>query len=100
MKILQKLLLVTLITTALIILILEFSPINTPADSELTTVGYKYTVGEYNGRVAVFIYGEKTPKTILDCRIAGLPKSDAENLRKGIHVNDDEELQYLIEAFD
>ncbi|MBO5360107.1 MAG: BofC C-terminal domain-containing protein [Clostridia bacterium] len=70
------------------------------ADSELSTVGYKYTVSEYNGKVAVFVYGEQTPETILDCRIDSLPESDAQNLRKGIHINNDTELQSLIEAFD
>lgn len=83
-----------------IIVIFTTSSKRITADSELTTVGYKYTVSEYNGKVAVFVYGEQTPETILDCRIDSLPESDAQNLRKGIHINNDTELQSLIEAFD
>lgn len=82
------------------ILLLQSSAEKISADSETSTVGYKYTICEYEGKVAVFIYGEKTPETILNCRIEGLPKTDAENLRKGINVYNDSELQYLIEAFD
>lgn len=82
------------------ILLLQSSAEKISADSETSTVGYKYTICEYEGKVAVFIYGEKTPETILNCRIEGLPKTDAENLRRGINVYNDSELQYLIEAFD
>lgn len=82
------------------ILLLQGSAEKISADSETSTVGYKYTICEYEGKVAVFVYGEKTPETILNCRIEGLPKTDAENLRRGINVYNDSELQYLIEAFD
>ncbi len=100
LKFLQKSLPVVALSIVMILILFHGSSEKATADSETSTVGYKYTVCEYNGKVAVFIYGEKTPETILDCRIEGLPKTDAENLRRGIHVNNDTELQYLIEAFD
>ncbi|MBQ8027107.1 MAG: hypothetical protein IJ261_03215 [Clostridia bacterium] len=70
------------------------------ADSETSTVGYKYTICEYNGKVAVFSYGNSEPETVLDCMLNCLPESEIENIRNGIHVSDDLQLQQLIEAFD
>ncbi len=100
MKIQRKILLFTVLPIMTSILLLTNSSDIKTADSESSTVGYKYTICEYNGKVAVFVYGEKLPETILDCRVESLPDSDAESIRKGIHVNSDAELQYLIEAFD
>lgn len=100
LRIKQVILLLSAILISLSILLLQGSAEKITADSKTSAVGYKYTVCEYEGKVAVFIFGEKTPETILNCRIEGLPKTDAENLRKGINVYNDSELQYLIEAFD
>ena len=100
MKIKQKTLALTAVFVSLSLLLSFSSAQKISADSETSTVGYKYTVCEYNGKVAVFVYGEDTPQTILNCRIESLPKTDAENLRRGINVYNDSDLQYLIEAFD
>ncbi len=100
LKISHKLFYFIAVFISAIIMLLAVSSEKITADSELSTVGHKYTVSEYNGKVAIFVYGEKAPETILDCRIESLPESDAENLRKGIHVDNDTELQSLIEAFD
>ncbi len=100
MKIYRKIMIFMLLPIITTILLFTNSSDKETADSEPSTVGYKYTVCEYNGKVAVFVYGEKQPETVLDCRIESLPESDAENVRKGIHVINDSELQYLIEAFD
>lgn len=69
-------------------------------DSDTDTVGFMYTICEYNGNVAVFVYGENEPKVILDCKINSLPELDAANIRHGINIRTDDELQYFIEAFD
>lgn len=69
-------------------------------DSNEVTVGFRYTICEYNGNVAVYKYGGKEPQTILDCKINSLPEADAENIRQGINIRTDDELQQLIEAFD
>lgn len=100
MRLKQVILSFAAIFISFFILLLQSSAEKISADSETSTVGYKYTICEYEGKVAVFIYGEKTPETILNCRIEGLPKTDAENLQRGINVYNDSELQYLIEAFD
>lgn len=100
MKFLKKSIPITALLTVSVILLFQVSTEKITADSELSTVGYKYTVSEYNGKVAIFVYGENTPETILDCRIDALPESEAENLKTGIHVNNDSELQSLIEAYD
>lgn len=73
---------------------------NNKTDSETFAVGFKYTIREYNGKVAVFDYGQQKPKIILDSLTNSLPEEDAENIRRGINVRTDSELQYLIEAFD
>lgn len=100
MKVSYKLFSFIAVLISAIIVIFATSSKRITADSEISTVGYKYTVSEYNGKVAVFVYGEQTPETILDCRIDSLPESDVQNLRKGIHIINDTELQSLIEAFD
>ncbi len=66
----------------------------------VSTVGFKYTIREYNGKVAVFDYGKQKPKLILDSKTNSLPEAEAENIRRGIDIRTDAELQYLIEAFD
>ncbi len=69
-------------------------------DREKLTVGYQFTVKEYNGKVAVFDYGTATPVEILDCPLSSLPADEASKLKAGINVATETELQQLIEAFD
>ena len=70
------------------------------SDSENTTVGYKYTVKEYNGNVAVFSFGSTYPIEVLECPLKSLPDDEAKKLSAGIDVESEEELQQLIEAYD
>ncbi len=70
------------------------------SDSENTAVGYKYTVKEYNGNVAVFSFGSTYPIEVLECPLKSLPDNEAQRLTAGIDIQTDDELQQLIEAYD
>lgn len=70
------------------------------SDSELSAVGYKYTVKEYNGNVAVFSFGNTYPIEVLECPVNSLPDDEAQKLSVGIDIKTEEELQQLIEAYD
>ena len=57
-----------------------------------------YTVGAYNNRVAVFLYGESEPSQVLDeVFLRSLPAGDQERLREGIPVYEEQELWSLLE---
>ncbi len=59
-----------------------------------------YIVKEYDGRVAIFQKGVKHPIQTLDCLIKDLPPDAVEALATGIEVNNIDELQKIIEAYD
>ncbi len=69
-------------------------------DSTETTVGFLYTVKEFNGKVALFEYGENLPFQILESPISNLPQSEADKIRSGINVSTEKQLQNIIEAYD
>jgi hypothetical protein len=59
----------------------------------------KYIMRDYNGRIAVFVYGEDEPQEVFDVFTSSLPRGEAERVYKGITVEGDEALQKLIEDF-
>lgn len=68
--------------------------------SENSAVGYRYTVKEFNGNVAVFSFGSTYPIEVLECPLKSLPDDEAQKLTAGIDIETEEELQQLIEAYD
>lgn len=57
-----------------------------------------YTVGTYNNRVAVFVYGETEPSQVLEeVFLRSLPDGDQQRLRQGIPVYREEDLWSLLE---
>ena len=57
-----------------------------------------YTVGGYNSRVAVFIYGETEPNQVLEeVFLRSLPAGDRQRLEQGIPVYSEEDLWSLLE---
>ena len=70
------------------------------ADSKITTVGFKYTVKDYKGKIAVFTYGEDLPIYILDCPINSIPQKEISSICNGINIENEADLQKIIEAFD
>ncbi len=60
---------------------------------------YHYIIGEYNGKVAVYKYGEMNPEEVFEVYIDSLPKNDQELLRRGIEIHNQAELLKLIEDY-
>lgn len=60
---------------------------------------YVYTLGEYNGFLAVFEADDKTPVTIYDTPVNILPDSDREMLKEGITAQTMNQLQKIIEDY-
>ncbi|MCI8361351.1 MAG: hypothetical protein HFE86_08465 [Clostridiales bacterium] len=57
-----------------------------------------YTVGSYNNRVAVFVYGETEPSQVLEeVFLRSLPAGDRQRLEQGIPVYSEEDLWSLLE---
>ena len=50
----------------------------------------KYIMRDYNGRIAVFVYGEDEPQEVFDVFTSSLPRGEAERVYKGITVEGDE----------
>ena len=61
--------------------------------------GYLYIIREHDGRVAVFARGEDTPEMILERMVHHLPVYDRIQLREGVPVFTEEELQERIEDY-
>ncbi len=89
-----------IISSIMLIISCKTTGDNKKADSDKTTVSFEYTVKEFNGRVAVFEYGEILPFQILDCPISSLPQSEADKIITGIDIANEQQLQNLIEAYD
>ena len=70
------------------------------AGNEASTPAPVYQLGEFRGRVAVFKYREKIPIEVLEVRLDSLPEYDQNELRKGVYVYSDAELQSRIEDYD
>ncbi len=60
---------------------------------------YKYLLKEFNGKLAVFENGEKSPKMIFDVSIDSLPEVDALDLKNGLKIKNEKELNDRIEDF-
>ncbi len=58
-----------------------------------------YLVGEFNGSVAVFRFGERKPQQVLETPLSVLPEQDRRLLREGIPVMTEEELASVLEDY-
>ena len=58
-----------------------------------------WTVGLWQGHVAVFHQGAATPETVLEMPADALPEADRAALAQGIPVNTPEELAALLEDY-
>jgi len=58
-----------------------------------------FTLGEWEGRLAVYTGGELKPSQVLDIPLAALPEPDRQLLRDGIPLRNEEELRRAIEDF-
>lgn len=58
-----------------------------------------YTLGEWEGQLAVFEGEDTFPQKLYDVAVAALPRSEQERLKNGIAVANEEELQRLLEDY-
>lgn len=58
-----------------------------------------WTVGLWQGHIAVFHQGAEAPETVLEMPVDALPEADRAALERGIPVNTPEELAALLEDY-
>lgn len=58
-----------------------------------------YRIQEYNGNIAVFEKGQQKPFRKTEIAVKNLPEADRKDLKNGIEVKTNEELQALLEDF-
>lgn len=68
---------------------------NQPREQE----DYAYELRDYQGKLAVFPYGEERPRKVFDVYVNTLPEYDREQLTAGVPVKDYEELLLRIEDY-
>lgn len=59
----------------------------------------RYTVTEYQGKIAVFKNSDTVPIDVYDTYVSVLPQHDRELLENGIHTESTSELQKIIEDY-
>ncbi len=60
---------------------------------------YLYTIMDYEGHVSVIRYGEKEPYEIFDTYTNSLPEIDQQQLREGVRIYSDAQLQKAVEDY-
>ncbi len=60
---------------------------------------YLYTILDYEGRVSVMRRGEAEPYEIFDTYTASLPEADQKDLKEGVRIYSDAQLQKAIEDY-
>ena len=60
---------------------------------------YLYTILDYEGKVTVLKRGEETPCEIFDTYTSSLPEPDQQELKKGVRIYSDRQLQKAIEDY-
>ncbi|MEE1281712.1 MAG: BofC C-terminal domain-containing protein [Acutalibacteraceae bacterium] len=69
----------------------------TPTEIQQATDYQTYIVREYDGMVAVFYNGQDKPVKVTDRYISALPQQDINELKRGIQVDNEENLRKLLE---
>ena len=74
--------------------------IDNPQQVPVPQPSYRFIVRDFAGKIAVYQANQSaTPQYITDFDTAALPLQDREDLKKGIGVANDEELQMLLEDY-
>ena len=58
-----------------------------------------YTLGLYQGRLALYLPTHTVPETVYDTYAASLPEEHQQALRQGVAVYSEEQLQLLLENY-
>jgi len=72
---------------------------NINSETNSSAVVSKYTIGEFNGRIAVYYGDNILPDEIYDTFLESLPVEDIEKLNIGITVYSKEDAQKLVEDY-
>ena len=67
--------------------------------SESTTLSPLYTLGEYDGKLALFKRGYSMPVEIYDVYLSSLPVSEQGKIKEGISAESDDEILKIIEDY-
>ena len=59
----------------------------------------KYIISDYNGKLAVFKEDLALPENIYNIYISSFSEEEQSNLKEGIKINNENELQELLEAY-
>ncbi len=92
-------LLSVLFTVTLALLTLFFLQRYLPTDAEQAASPPPYTIGAWEGYVAVFEEDDPYPMQILDTAIAGLPPEQRAQVEKGVPVTRTEDLYLILEDY-
>ena len=84
--------------TVLIYSITQTNNVNITAKPQSETK-IQYTLKDYNGQIALFVGDEINPKEIYNTFTTSLPLEDANDIRNGITVYSEEELNELLENY-
>lgn len=90
------------ITTLSILFSVLFLIQDVPAENTVsqTTAQQTYLLKDYQGKIALYTEGAKTPQKVYDVYLTNLPELDQQNLKEGIPVLDQKHLEKLLEDFD
>lgn len=58
-----------------------------------------YTIGEWEGQVAVFERDQTFPRQVFDMAVADLPPELQERVRRGVPAEDEDRLSVLLEDY-
>lgn len=70
-----------------------------PAKAGRYTPPPAYTIGAWEGKVAVFEGADSYPMQILDADVAGLPEEQRAQIEAGVRVEKAEELYLILEDY-
>lgn len=66
---------------------------------ETTTLAPLYTLGEHEGKLALFKRGYSMPVEIYDVYLSSLPDSEQSKIEEGISAESDDEILKIIEDY-
>ena len=69
-----------------------------PADRE-TVPSARYTIGEWEGRLAVFEGNNPQPRQIFEVYVDALPEELRRQIKEGVAARDDAQLSVLLEDY-
>lgn len=70
-----------------------------PAPQPESSAAAVYILGEWEGKLAVFLPGKENPSQIYEVYITTLPPAEQERLQAGVPVGSEEELGRLLEDY-